>query len=158
MHRINFETTLQEHEILFLWESYALSYEHGTWTICFNSANSTYYVQEIRQVENYNEFVELGRFDSAKRLFFRTADLDKSALIEWIEKGKAITVPKAKQIMGCDGATYGFKYRDEFPLSQLDWWEFGPPEWKPIIDWYHDFRTWLKSELDKAESSSNQKI
>lgn len=150
----NYLTVMKGHEVLCLWEKYALSPEHYLLMICHDSERDIYDVEEIKFVERYHEYIEMGFLDVAKKLYRRQTELEKSKVSKWLDAGKAISVSKgnyAKELSGRDGTNYGFKYRDEFPLSQLDWWEKGQYEWKPIIDWYHDFVNWLKSELDKND-------
>jgi len=99
--------------------------------------------------------VEKKWFESAKYLIYKEAPLDYIELMNWMDECAKILVPilNVEHVSGYDGISYGFEYTDYSTRFKAEWWEDGPKEWKPLIDWYHEFVKWLKSELDNAQTS-----
>lgn len=141
---------MAERDILRLWENPSFDPTFN-WLISEDREQDNYYVRQTQSHRSYRQLVEKEWFESAKHLIFKEAQLDRSELFNWLEKSKTLAIPMigVKGPVGYDGVYYGFEYYIHDARCKIQWWGDGPKEWKPIIDWYHDFVAWLQSELDK---------
>jgi len=143
-------------EIVTLWERPSFSWSMR-WDIVEDREHQVIFVREIKSTQSYDKLIQKEWWNNdAKELFYRDAYIGTSELKVWLGKANSISVPlvNVQGLIGYDGITYGLKYRASRTLaySELEWWEDGPQEWQPIVQWYHDFKAWLQTELDKANS------
>lgn len=98
---------------------------------------------------NHNRYV-VQEFKERKKQLARKATLDTDILIIWMSRVQGLSVPlEIEDTTGFGRVTYSFSYTIGSQEIHLSWGSNKPKKWKPIIDWFHEFVAWLKSELDK---------
>jgi len=142
-----------EFEILKLWENPSFG-PNLQWIITYNRETKSHYLRQIKGPRQpYHELIKKDWFEDAKHLIYRGTEIDESILFEWLNNANDIAIPliNVNPLVGYDGVSYGFEWKKYDATSKLVWWSDGPSEWKLLIDWYHDFVTWLKLELNKVD-------
>lgn len=89
----------------------------------------------------------------------REAELQVDIFETWINRLRELSVPiGSESIDNTHNVRYGLYYSIWGYSVSLLWGEHSPKAWQPIIDWYHAFKAWLQSELDKTENLSKDNI
>ncbi|GEM_PF-3163029 len=121
-----------------------------SWDILNGRDNQHVLVREIKSIQPYHELIKKDWWEEIKPLIYREVILSNSEIDPWLNQLQSIHIPVmiTKSPIGYDGVTYSLKFKDSSSSSQLTWWADGPKEWHQITEWYHNFKSWLQSELE----------